>query len=371
MNDKVFLAACPDYKQANVDSAVRRVLDGLGGIDALNIRGKSVLLKVNLLSAFAPERAVTTHPSVAEALCREFIAAGASVTIADSPGGPYTRFSLERVYNTCGMSDVAKRTSASLGFDTGHGRVSGAKRTFNVINAALEADLIVSVAKLKTHGLAYYTGAVKNMFGVVPGLDKPALHSKLPNKREFCNALVDLCETVKPALSIVDGVWGMEGAGPSGGTPKFAGVIGGSLNPYALDAVMCDVACLPRSCVPVLVEADQRGLLGEITHAGDAPERFRTAFKPAIKTNGHTQLGFVANLILPKKVAVKIAERRSPYPIIQPECIGCGKCAESCPRSVITITDRRAVVNLDGCIRCYCCHEMCPVQAIELKKRNG
>jgi uncharacterized protein (DUF362 family) len=81
----------------------------------------------------------------------------------------------------------------------------------------------VDVAKLKTHAMTGLSGAVKNMFGAIPGLLKPEMHCRFPQKEDFSAMLVDLCEAVRPSVCFVDAIVGMEGNGPSGGTPRFVG----------------------------------------------------------------------------------------------------------------------------------------------------
>lgn len=375
MDNRVFFSECRTYDSTTVDNAVNRALEGLGGIESLGVAGKKVLIKTNLLGAFKPEKATTTHPEVIRAIASAFIAAGAEVTIADSPGGPYTPASLRHVYTVAGITSAAERSGAQLNYDTSSSKIrtgSGmALKELDVITPVQEADIIVSAAKLKTHGLAYYTGAVKNMYGVVPGLVKAAYHSRFPDSISFNNMIVDVCETVKPHLSIIDGVVGMEGPGPSAGTPKEVGVIAASFNPYALDLAMCSLVSLPYKMVPVLVTAIKKGLVPEALdrqdYLGDPVSRFKTRFTPAV--SGRTLgLGSFAMKVLPKGLRKAIIDRRAPWPVMMPNCIGCGKCAEICPRQVIKIVNKLAVPDYSGCIRCYCCHEVCPVQAIELKK---
>ena len=375
MERRVFLAACPDYNRENVDTAVHRILDGFGGASSFGVGGKKVLIKANLLSAYAPDRAVTTHPSVVAAIAREFIAAGAKVTIADSPAGTFNEIGIRRLYSICGMNAAAEESGAKLSLSSGHSKVENPDgllcKSFSIIDAAREADFIVSAAKLKTHGLAYYTGAVKNLFGCIPGLEKPAMHAKYPSKTDFSSMIVDLCELLKPGFSIIDGVIGMEGAGPSGGTPKFAGVIGGAVNPYALDVAMCAVSSLPLRLVPVNSEAVERHLSPsqhtDINYIGGPVSDFKTTFKPAVTTSkAGSRLGVLAWLAMPKKVSEFFSDRFRNLPKITDDCTGCGKCAEVCPRQIIKIKDQRAIIDYSACIKCYCCHEFCPAQAIEL-----
>ena len=171
MKDKVFLAECRDYSRENAALAVRRVLDAFGGAESL-AGGKRVLIKVNLLMAALPDKAVTTHPAIVEALAREFIDAGCKVVIADSCGGAYTEDVLRVLYATSGMKKVAEETGAELNYDTGSFEctIPGGKRLAKtqMITPVKQADFIVSAAKLKTHSFAYYTGAVKTSSELYP-----------------------------------------------------------------------------------------------------------------------------------------------------------------------------------------------------------
>jgi uncharacterized protein (DUF362 family)/Pyruvate/2-oxoacid:ferredoxin oxidoreductase delta subunit len=377
MNKTVSIACCDNYQQDTVDRAVRRVLEPLGGVTALQPKGKHVLLKVNLLSANSPEKSVTTHPSIVEALAKEFVAAGARVTIADSPGGIYNMTSLSRVYRVCGMEAAAGNSGASLNFDLSFRRISFPEgryaNEFDIISPVLDSDIVISVAKLKTHGLSYYTGATKNLFGCIPGLEKAAFHSRYPNRYRFNAVLVDLCELVRPHLSIVDGVIGMEGDGPSAGKPKYVGVIGASKNPYALDMAMCDLVSLPPSQVPVLAEAVARKLVvpkvSDLVYVGEEPDKIRTQFMPPSGGGRSSPIGIISRFILPGKIRQRLYDSLTPWPVMTNKCIACKKCVEICPRQIISIENDRAVPYYSGCIRCYCCHEICPVQAIDLTRR--
>lgn len=377
MEKTVSIAYCDNYEAENVERAVKRIFDSFGGISAMNLRGKRVLLKVNLLSANRPEEAVTTHPSVVAAVAKELVASGAEVIIADSPGGVYTRAALNRVYRICGMEEAAKASGAQLNYDLTYKRVTFNEgkqaQDFDIISPVLDADVVFSMAKLKTHGLSYYTGAVKNLFGTIPGLEKAAFHSRFPNRNRFNSVLVDICQLVKPYFSIVDGVIGMEGDGPSGGEPKYVGVIGASFSPYALDIAMCDQVSLPPSQVPVIVEAISRGLapanVSDITFIGDDREQRRTRFRPPSSGGRSSPLSLLVRFILPKRTISRLQDYFSPWPIISDRCIACKKCVEICPRQIIEIHNNRAVPDYAGCIRCYCCHEICPVRAINFVRK--
>ena len=367
MKERVFLAECRDYGEENVRFAVHRALDAFGGAEAL-AGGKKVLLKANLLMSCSPDEAVTTHPNVVEALVREFMSAGCEVEIADSCGGLYNEDVLRTLYGVCGMSRVAERTGAKLNYDTLSFEMpvpNGVKiKKVQVISPVKRADFIVSVAKMKTHGLTYYTGAAKNMFGVIPGLQKAVMHSRFPDKKAFCNMLVDLCEAVAPNLSFIDGVVGMEGAGPSGGKPKSAGVIVASKNPYAADIAAMDIMGLDKNKSPLHMLASKRSLVGEVELLGDAVENFRTQFEPAYTREPRTVL-----MVFPGALRKYVERMVAKYPnIVEGKCVGCGECVKSCPEHTIELKDGKASVKHEKCIRCYCCQEMCPARAIVIER---
>ena len=220
---------------------------------------------------------------------------------------------------------------------------------------------------MKTHGLTYYTGAVKNCFGCIPGLTKPVLHSRYPDPKVFCSMLVDLCECIKPGLSLIDGIVGMERHGPTGGQPKRAKVLIGARNPHAADLAAVHIMGFRPEQVPTLMEAIGRGLIPssykELQLLGDPVSQFETSFLPARK-DGKTLLKLV-----PRPLRPKAENLLTPYPVIHPEtCVGCGECVRTCPQKTICLEKRKAAINYSRCIRCYCCQELCPRRAISLKR---
>ena len=375
MDKRVYLAECRDYSTANVTEAVGRVLDGFGGTGGIfgELGGKKVFLKVNLLSPVPPERAVTTHPAVAEALAKILADAGAEVTIGDSGTTSCSEQALSRLYRVTGMEQAAANSGAKLVRTISHRRTE--LGSLSVMAEALESDFVISVAKLKTHGLAYYTGAVKNLFGCIPGLEKAATHASHPDGRRFNRLLCDLCELIRPAFSIVDGVVGMEGAGPMNGSPKEVGVIGGAVNPYALDLAMCECVCFAPRSVPVLAFAAEDRLIPRSARelellGGCGFERFKTAFVPAAGGSSVDLASLILGKIAPRRLREAIRERRSPWPVFGERCVGCGQCVKICPRGTISLASGRAQPDYSRCIRCYCCQEICPADAIELARRR-
>ncbi len=365
--DNVFLSRCEEYDKEKVEKSIHDILEFFGGAAAL-AGGKKVLIKANLLMASTPDMAVTTHPTVIAAIAKEFKAAGCEVMIADSCGGIYTKNVLEKLYAVSGMKMAAEESGAELNYDTSSFErefKDGAKlKKAQLISPIEWADFIVTAAKLKTHGFAYYTGAVKNLYGTIPGLNKAVLHSRFPDKKDFCELLVDICESVAPDFAIIDGVEGMEGAGPSAGEKKKANVIIGAKSPYAADEAAIKIMGLAPENSYTHMTARARGLVSEVSFHGEAIESLVCSFKPPYEKETHSVLQ-----ILPKSARTYVGRIFAAYPEIDSsKCIGCGVCVRSCPEKTIVIKDGKAKVVKKKCIRCYCCHELCQEKAVELKR---
>ena len=209
---------CTDYRQDRVNRAVRESLNLLGGIERYVRPGARVLIKPNLIRARRPEEAVTSHPAVVKALVQVVQAAGGLVTMADSPGGPFSHKRLEEIYVASGMAQVAAETGARLNYDLATVNLPHPEgkllKGVTVIKAVAEAEVVITVPKLKTHTLTGLTGAVKVTFGAVPSPLKTEYHLRMPKVGDFSQALLDICSLVKPLLTVMDAVVGMEGEGP-------------------------------------------------------------------------------------------------------------------------------------------------------------
>ncbi|MCX7919614.1 MAG: DUF362 domain-containing protein [bacterium] len=376
MHNIVSLIQCKNYERQNVLRAVQESIEELGGIGDIIQKDTRVFLKLNLLRAARPEEAVTTHPSFVYALAKTLKDYGAKVVIGDSPnaGVPYRESALKQVYSKCGILDVANEIGAELNYDTSIVAVSYKDgkliKQFNAMKPALDADVLISVAKGKTHGFTYITGAVKNMFGLIPGFEKAGYHAKLQSLDRFATMLVDICDCVKPQLAFLDAITCMEGDGPGSGDPKEVGVIIASRNPHAVDAVFCDVIGIDCRRLPTIQEAISRNLLNLDTvelHGVSLSEVKVTNFKMP-KTVGAGD-GLILSGVIQRMVKPLFKTAFSVKPVIVKKvCIGCGICEQGCPVNAITLVEGKAVIDYDKCIRCYCCHEFCPHRSIELRK---
>lgn len=303
--NRVYLAACPDYGQA--EAKLREAVAALGGMERFVRPGERILLKANLLRAAPPESAICTHPAVAAAAAKLVAEAGGTAVITDSPGGALHKEAVLRgLYEKTGMAQAAAASGAELCYDASTRTVSlpagRVLKQAEVIAPVAEADGVFDLPKLKTHVLMSMTGAVKNLFGVLPGLSKVGYHATHPSQEQFADVLLDLAEYVRPRLSIMDGVLAMEGDGPgASGTPRHAGVLLVSDSPLALDAAAAALIGLPLASNPVLLAAQRRGLrpsyIEEVELLGEPLEALRMddyRFPSRIKGNLMEFLGPLA-----------------------------------------------------------------------------
>ena len=372
---QVYAASCPDYEQA--EACIRALVEQMGGMGRFVRPGERIVLKANLLRAAPPESAICIHPAVVEAVARLVKEAGGTPVICDSPGGALHKEAVLRsLYEKTGMAAAAAAAGAELSMDSSTRTVSLPEgkvlRQAEIITPVAEADGVIDLCKMKTHVLMSMTGAVKNLFGVIPGLSKVGYHATHPDHATFADMLLDLTGYVKPRLSLMDGILAMEGDGPgSSGTPRQAGLLLAAANPLALDTAAGAIMNLPRQDNPVLLAAERRGLtpcrMEDVELIGGTVEELRMAdykFPASTKSN---LMDFLGPLSRPAERLCKKALSQTPR-IDGAKCVGCGICAKSCPGQAIAMTapGKKARISQKACIHCYCCHELCPQKAVEL-----
>jgi uncharacterized protein (DUF362 family)/Pyruvate/2-oxoacid:ferredoxin oxidoreductase delta subunit len=364
---KVVAIRCDSYDDSQVLKAIQAGIDLLGGISTFAKPGEKIVLKPNILIGTDPAKCVTTHPAVFKAVGKLLKDAGVSVYYGDSPAFGKSEPNLKR--------SGLKQVGDDLGFilaDFDSGRTISHKdallvKKFVIANGVLDSDGMVSLPKLKAHGLLRFTGAVKNQFGCVPGILKGQYHAKLPDPYDFSTMLVDLNTLIKPRLYVMDGIMAMEGNGPRNGKLQQLSVLLLSSDPVAMDATACRIINLSPEVVLTNIAGEKAGLgtyhaenielIGEDIESLFAPgfEVNRTAPMPA---SGGRLRTFIKNRITQRPV------------IDRAKCTSCGICIDMCPVEPKAVDwhkgdkSRPPKYDYDRCIRCYCCQETCPEAAI-------
>lgn len=350
-------------QDAGYDAALPQVIDRILKAFPRDWAGRSVLVKPNILAPHTPDKGVTTHPAVIQALVKVLLDRGAKVMVGDNPGiSAYGRSG--RSAAVSGIEQAALGCYVPLGHNPVHCPVSSKYLDHVAVSRQiLEADVVVSVPKLKTHTLTVLTAGIKNTFGYVVGGDKLRIHSACPRPHQFAQALVDIYCIRPPDLTLLDAVVGMQGNGPANGSPVALGKLMASDNAVSLDAAaVCFLGQKPRY-VPHILEAGKRGL-GEIDPArmqiqGELEPvtnfRFPQTFLPGLA-------GLVLNRCLSRWINC-LPE------VVTSRCVQCGLCVSHCPVGAMQMTEAGPAVQSEKCIHCYCCQELCPEDAILLKGR--
>ena len=366
MNNKVAVRRCGEYDLQGVYKLISDIYKSCEGPD---VSGRKVLVKPNILTDSDPSRCVCTHPVVMEAMIRFLQAGGATVFAGDSPsihlrGMKPVKSGIYQVCEKTGVTwiDFMKNpTERTL--------LKGKIRIASVIN---EVDLIISLPKLKNHELVYFTGAIKNTLGLVPGFTKAKQHALHQNRKSFARFLVDLNEAVTPHFFLMDGIIGMEGQGPGQGTPVKTEVLIGSTNPVALDIIASTIAGYDPMVIPTTSDAISRRLWlkdkSEINYDGpDLKSVTKEDFKRIpLARDRNISFKFISNRL---KFLRKL-ERRPVF--ISSSCTGCDECIKICQVNAINMHPEKknyVVLTDSKCIRCFCCAEVCQYKAVAIRRK--
>lgn len=363
MGSQVSIVRCNDYLEAK--AAIIEALDLIGGLDNIISSGDRVLLKPNVLAARTPDEAVTTHPSIISAMCELVVEAGGIPVVGDCAGITWPGVT-EEALDVSGIRDAASECGAEvISFETaGFSELTVPNAVhfhrLYLSNVPLEADVVISLPKLKTHELTLYTGAVKNMFGVIPLKTRKQAHL-LADRERFGDAVVDIYSARMPCLAIMDGVVGMEGNGPSHGMPREVGFVMASYDCVSLDVVASRLIGFDPMSVPTTAAAIRRGF-GDLHPevVGVAVSEVRVKFE---RSTG----GLIGRL--PPFVVSTLGRFFTIRLRIDPEkCSRCGACVRNCSAHAIEEVDGMLQINDDNCLLCYCCRELCPHDAVYMER---
>jgi len=345
------------YEDSDISAKVFQALDATVG-DVITA-GSRVLVKPNFLTSAPPEKALTTHPSVIRAAARYALDKGARVRIGDSQAaGSFNRI-LKQSGTTEALKDLdveAREFRGSVKVDIGE--PFGA---IEISEAAMNADVVINLPKLKTHSQMLLTLGVKNLFGCIVGLRKPDWHLRVGTDRErFARLLVAIYKAVNPAVTLMDGVLAMEGQGPgSGGTPRTLGILLASRSAVALDMTVCDMVGVDPQKLLTNKVALEKGLLdGPVTVEGVAPrvDNFRLPELGPLLWGPSIFHGLLRRHLTQRPVCDDSL------------CQTCGECWKYCPAKAVARDGKKVRFDYNACIRCYCCVEVCPHGALSARE---
>jgi uncharacterized protein (DUF362 family) len=364
LKSSVAIVKCQNYDEDKVLMGLRQSIDLIGGIQTFVKEGHRVLLKPNLLYGKPPEKAVTTHPSIVKGMIQIVQEAGGVPFIGDSASVG----SLIRTAEKAGIKAAADAMKCPLvEFDKPMLPPEGGGKTFKQLEidrSVLEADVVINLPKWKTHAQMLLTLGVKNLFGCVPGPRKALWHLRAGEDRKaFAQILVDIYQVIRPSLTILDGIVGMEGNGPHHGRPIPLGLILASGDSLSLDQVVCDLVGISRESLLTNQVAFEQGMgKNEIGIFGKRVEDVKIP-EFQFPTLSHIDWGLPGFL----SKALKNALTSKPV-ILEKICKGCDQCAKICPPKALARKGKDLIFDYGQCIRCFCCLEVCPEGAMSVKQ---
>jgi len=364
----VSILKCGSYEEQEVVQIMNKLLDSIG-LD--KVKGKKILLKPNILYAAQPEKAVTTHPSVLKAIIQYLKKNYNTIFVGDSPAfqnqdSAGSRAGLKQITEECGA--VWQDFTQTAVIPAPEGRLVKSFQLASILN---DVDIVISLPKMKTHSLMYYTGAIKNLFGLVPGLSKSALHLRFPDRDNFAQMIVDLNLAVKPDYAIMDAIVGMEGPGPGSGKPRQVGLLLASDNVLALDMSAARIMGYKPEGLPILSQALECSFWLKPGEAINYPlEKAEDLLIKDYRLIRHLHDASMFRDYMPEWAFRFVKNLTVKRPVFNPKiCKLCGECVRICPAKALLVQENRIKADYTKCIRCYCCHEICNHHAITLKKK--
>jgi len=367
---KVIVSNCDSYELETLKASIQDAVDAAGGWEKFIQKDQKVLLKVNLIGPKKAEKAATTNPEFVRAVGQLVKAQGAKVYVGDSSGGAIAGMApTKKSFTVSGIEKVADEEGFTIvNFDEVGPVLVELNDNYNkdlyITKIFSEMDVVINLPKMKTHSMGIYTGAIKNLFGAIPGLRKALYHKNAPNPTEFGEVLADIhCAIENMPLHIMDGVISMQGEGPTAGTPYHAGKILVSEDPLAMDRIAIGMMGIDPDRVSIL-SASVRRKIGEwdidkIEVVGDA----------SVLEKYQLPKGYTQNIVKDHSKVKNVIDFFKVVPVVnQKKCIGCNSCVDSCP--VEAIDRETKLINYDLCIDCLCCHELCMSEAVDLKSNN-
>lgn len=364
---KVAIVSCTSYNLDCVITAIDKIMDLIKD-DLPDISAEDkILLKPNLCLPESPEKAITTHPSIIEAVYKWISRYSNFIFLGDSPVGEATLERQELIYKTTEIENLLYRNidlqklkfhENLLAYET---VINSNKIEYYLPKEIENINYIVNMPKFKTHSLMTFTGAVKNLYGLLPGTSKKSLHFLLPNKYDFAELQIDICNRVKPAINIMDAVYGIEGEGPGKrGSRRYIGCLLASTDAFALDIVCSMLLNIPNEYIPINALAIEKGFSVEnIEIVGDNIKNFiaKGYNIPKGAFISRNEDKYISRIFKMAKEKVQFDEKK---------CQKCKLCIDTCPAEALSF-DQKVIADQSKCIGCKTCVEICPVGAVEVK----
>lgn len=375
MKEKVALLKCSEYNVEVIEKKLREGFEFLGGekfLKKLIPYNSKVLLKPNMLCSEPAGSPAISHYIFFEAVIRVLKDYSNNISFGDSPGFG----SSKKVAEKAKLLEVANKYDVKFDEFTEFIHVKLEKsllcKSWDVSKAAYESDVLITLPKLKTHAMAYFTAAIKNQFGCIVGTQKAVWHTRMPEAQNFAKMLLDLNSLVNTKFAIVDGIIAMEGNGPRSGNPyKMDTIIMGE-KLSAVDSVVARLIGYDDPLkTPILKEVYENKwgvvLPEDIEVVGETISNMKAKDFKLARSEGNFHFSnpavskFLQNMVAPNPV------------VMSDKCIGCRRCSEVCPEKgkVISMVEKNGKLipewKMSECIRCFCCQELCPEGAIETK----
>ena len=338
--------------------------------------GMRVLLKPNLMGDYNTYFSVTTNPAVAQAAAQWLFEHGVKdVLLADSPSGSVCRmpgFRYDSFYESAGyayLAELGVRLNADAGWRAVPAPDGCVLKEYNILNAVADADYVINLPKLKTHNKTVISFGVKNLFGCVPDIQKPAFHARYPRIADFANMLVELAMTVRPDLTLIDGIEILEHNGPVAGEKRHLGLLFAAKDVFSQDAFLAELLGVDEEKTELLRIARTKGLVRPAqtvsgTFTGDEaipPLKLADVFTARTTTE---RVSSLLHMAADKAEQLLLAQT----PRMQPKaCVRCMRCLRSCPVGAISDSDGSLHIDTQKCIGCLCCTEVCTHRAIRIK----
>ena len=356
--NKVFFIRQYDYTPELLRHALQQILMPVAAKYG-GFHNKKIMIKPNLLEYRKPEDPACVHPAMLNVLCELLRDEGAAkISIIENPAV----HTAPAIISAMGIGEKLQDLQIHIANCERYEKIPTHKNAiFQQLEIATEFrdhDLIIDFAKAKTHAMMTLTLAVKNLFGLIRGSERLGWHLAVgKDYHKFADLLLDIYTLVKPHISLLDAVTGMEGNGPGSGDPVQLGFIAAADDALALDMSVAGILGCPD--IPILSRAAERNMLPQYENCGDIPAPLNIKLpEPPLPT-------LAWGVYFPVKLRDYLRKKMVSYPVVDKNtCIGCGLCVQKCPPQSLKLKKGKPRFHYPECIRCYCCQEYCPKGAI-------